>query len=154
MPPQTYNVLFVCAGESARGVLAQAILNRWAGEKFQAWCAAGETAEVHPLAVELLKSNQLWNGQQSAACEQFIGDSAPVMDFVISVGEKLPEGLWNRFPDSPQKAQWRITDPAAVKGDPVLCKTAFRRSFTELENRIKLFVLAWGNNFKSRTLAA
>lgn len=154
MPPQVYNVLFVCAGEPSRGLIAQALLNRWAGDRFHAWCATSETGETHPLTVELLKSHQLWNGQQGVGCEQFTGGGAPVMDFVISVGEKLPEGLWNRFPDSPVKAQWRITDPAAVKGDSVSCKAAFRRSFTELENRIKLFVLAWGNSFKSRTLAA
>jgi protein-tyrosine-phosphatase len=154
MPPQVYNVLFVCADESARGLIAQAILNRWAGDRFRAWCTSGEAAEVHPLAVELLKSHQLWNGQRGAQCEQFTGSSAPAMDFVISVGEKLPDGLWSRFPDSPVKAQWRITDPAAVKGDPVRCKAAFRRSFIELENRIRLFVLAWGNSFKARKLAA
>jgi protein-tyrosine-phosphatase len=154
MPPQAYNVLFVCAGESARGLMAQAILKRWADERFHAWCATGDGGEVHPLAVELLKSNQLWNDQRGVECEQFTGASAPVMDFVISVGYKLPEGLWERFPDSPIKAQWHITDPAAVKGDPVRCKIAFRRSFTELENRIKLFVLAWGNSFRSKSLAA
>ena len=154
MPPQSYKVLFVCAGESARGLIAQAILNRWAGDRFQAWCATLDATEAHPLAVELLKSNQLWDGQRTTGCERFTDSSAPVMDFVISVGEKLPEGLWNRFPDSPVKAQWRITDPAAVKGNPVLCKAAFRRSFSELENRIRLFVLAWESSFRSRTLAA
>lgn len=154
MPPQVYNVLFLCADDSARGIIAQAILNRWAGDRFRAWCMSGEGAEVPPLAVELLKSNQLWNGQRGAQSEQFTGSAAPAMDFVISVGAKLPESLWSRFPDGPVKAQWRITDPTAVSGDPVRCKAAFRRSFTELENRIKLFVLAWGNSFKSRKLAA
>lgn len=154
MPPQVYNVLFVCTGEPSRGLIAQALLNRWAGDRFHAWYATGEAAESHPLAVDLLKSHQIWNNQQGVRCEQFTGSTAPVMDFVISVGEKLPESLWSRFPDSPVKAQWRITDPAAVKGDSVRCKAAFRRSFTELENRIKLFVLAWANSFKSRTLAA
>lgn len=73
-PPQTYKVVFVCAGESARGLIAQAILNRWAGDRFHAWCAVtGETGEVHPLTIALLKSNQLWTGQQDVGCEQLTG---------------------------------------------------------------------------------
>lgn len=154
MPPQPYNVLFLCADDSARGIIAQAILHHWAGDRFRAWYTTGETTEVNPLAIELLKSHQLWNAQRGTHSDQFTASAAPPMDFVISVGAKLPESLWSRFSTSPVKAEWRITDPAAVKGDPVRCKAAFRRSFSELENRIKLFVLAWGNSFKSRRLAA
>jgi len=153
MPPRVYNVLFVCAGESARGLMAQAILNRLAGDRFQAWCTTSDRGEAHPLTVELLKSNRLWDGQHGMRYEQFVSSAAPAMDFVISVGEKPPDSVWNRFADHPVKAQWRITDPAGVKGDAVMRKAAFRRSFVELENRIKLFVLVWGGA-KSRTLAA
>ncbi len=153
MPPQVYNVLFVCAGEPARGLIAQAILNRLAGDRFQAWCATSETREVHPQAVELLKTHRLWSGQRGMRCEQFTGSEAPAMDFVISVGDKLPEAAWNQFSNRPVRAQWRITDPAAIKSDLVKSKAAFRHAFSELENRIKLFVLVWGSP-RSRTLAA
>jgi len=86
-------------------------------------------------------------------CEQFADAEAPPMDFVISVGDKLPETVWSRFANHPVRAQWRITDPTAIKGDLVRCKLAFRHAFSELENRIKLFVLVWGSP-RSRTLAA
>lgn len=155
MTSQVYNVLFVSFGESARGLIAQAILNHWAGEGFQAWCATDHDNQVNPLAVELLKSNQLWNGQRGMNFEQFLDSSlAPLIDFVISVGDRLAESLWNAFPGSPVKAQWPITDPAVVKGDLVRCKAAFRRAFSELENRVKLFALVWDNSSRAKILAA
>jgi protein-tyrosine-phosphatase len=153
MPPRVFNVLFVCAGESARGLIAQALLNRLAPDRFQAWCATGDCGEIHPQTIDLLKAHRLWNGERCMRWEQFTGIVAPEMDFVISVGDKLPESVWNRFPNYPVKAQWRITDPASLKGDPMPRKAVFRRSVVELENRIKLFVLVWGSP-KSRTLAA
>ncbi|GEM_PF-6871490 len=152
MPPRVFNVLFVCAGECARGLIAQALLNRLAPEKFRAWCAPND-CEIHPQTIDFLKANRLWNDERCMRAEQFTGVVAPAMDFVISVGDKLPESVWNRFPNHLVKAQWRITDPAGVKGDPMPRKAVFRRSLVELENRIKLFVLVWGSP-KSRTLAA
>ncbi len=153
MPPQVYNVLFVCAGDPARGLMAQAILNRLAGDRFQAWCTTEENTAVHPLAVQILKSNHSWNGQRAMRYEQLSGTEAPQMDFVISVGERPPDAAWSRFANHPVRAQWRITDPAAFAGDPIKCKAAFRHAFSELENRLKLFVLVWGSP-RSRRLAA
>ena len=153
MPPQIYQVLFVCAGEPTRGVVAHALMDRWGGDRFRASSASlGAAAEVDPLTIELLKARRLWRDQSCAKCDELIGDSGPAFDFVISVGERIPDSIWNRFPHHPVKAHWRITDPIAAKvGDLRLRKTGIARTFTELENRIRLFILA---QRKPRRLAA
>ena len=86
--------------------------------------------------------------------ERFVGESAPVMDFVISVGDKLPAVWWKKFPGSPIEAQWRITDPLVSIIDPMERKARLRRAFVELENRTKLFALVWGRSFEEPDLAA
>ena len=149
-----YRVLFVSWGDSARGLIAQALLEKWNGERFRSWCASLHGQPGHPLILGLLESHRLWKDHESEPLERFVGESAPVMDFVISVGDKLPAVWWKKFPGSPIEAQWRITDPLVSKIDPMERKARLRRAFVELENRTKLFALVWGRSFEEPDLAA
>lgn len=134
-----FNVLFVCTGNSARSIMAEAILNTWAGERFRAFSAGSSPAgKVHPKALELLQGAEIaTEGLRSKSWDEFSGDSAPHMDLIITVcdtakGETCP--VWAGHPVT---AHWGIEDPVAKfnQGDEV----GFREAMRFLENRIRLF---------------
>jgi arsenate reductase len=154
MASQSKNVLFLCSGEPTRGVIAEAIMNRLGGDDFRAFCATINGSRRVPTTVtELLKSNRMPTDCALDELDKFCGDGAPAMDFVIALQPRSSEDPASRLPGHPMKANWRITDPAAVKDNPVERATVLRRSYMELENRIKLFLLVQRPS-KSRVSAA
>lgn len=136
------NVLFLCVGNSARSIMAEALLNRFGSGKFSAFSAGTDpTAQIHPLTLELLERHSLpIEGLRSKSWNEFTGPSAPRFDFVISVCERPEEAVWPWSGDT-VKAHWHITDPVGMEGSALERKNAFSSAFRELENRIKLFVL-------------
>jgi len=155
MAAQAKNVLFVCAGDPARSLMAEAILNRIGGAGFRAFSATvNGPASATSTVTDLLKSNRLPAlNHAPARLEEFCNDGATSMDFVIVLQPPLAEEVIARIPGHPQKANWRISDPGTANGDPIAATAALRKSFLELENRIKLFVLVQHDG-RTRKLAA
>jgi protein-tyrosine-phosphatase len=137
-----HNVLFLCPDNSAVSIIAEAILNRWEGRGFRAFSAGTRRAlEVHPLAFDLLRANRIWRQDlRPKDCGEFLGQDAPRMDFVISLGSQAPDGLPSSWPGTPRVIHWRISEPR-VDGRPAENLRALRKTFSELETRINLFVL-------------
>lgn len=142
MAHKVLNVLFVCEGNAARSVIAEALLNRFGDGRFRAFGASTRPdSEPHPVAVEMLKASGISvAGLRPKSLSEFTSRSAPKMDFVIQMGA-VPAAALRGLPGNPTCAQWGITDPHLAEGDAIAQKSAFRRAFRELENRIRLFVL-------------
>lgn len=141
MSDHIYNVLFLCTGNSARSILAESILRKDAGGRFQAF-SAGSTPKgaVHPLALRALQSlDYPTDGLRSKSWLEFAAPDAPVMDFVFTVcdnaaGESCP--VW---PGQPMTAHWGIEDPAGAVGTEMEKQAAFLTAFRHLKNRIGTF---------------
>ena len=142
MAHRAFNVLFVCEKNSARGFMAEALLNRFGSERFRAFSASIDPdAPVHPMTIEMLNGSGLPSSNlKQRSLGEFTMPAAPRMDFVIVIGKEAGP-LPKNFPGKPFVARWGITNPAEAGGDLVKQKLAFRRAFRELENRIRLFVL-------------
>ena len=137
-----YHVLFLCTGNSARSILAEALINHWGKGRFVGYSAGSRPAgRVNPIALELLQHMQLpTEGLRSKSWDEFAAEGAPSLDFVFTVcdnaaGEQCP--FW---PGQPMTAHWGVEDPAAVEGTDTEKWLAFRKVFRELENRIRIFV--------------
>jgi arsenate reductase (thioredoxin) len=141
MGGRSYDVLFLCTGNSARSILAEALLNHWGGERFRGFSAGSfPKGQVHPLAIELLKRTGLpTEGLRSKSWDEFAAPGAQPIDFVITVCDNAAGEVCPIWPGKPMTAHWGIADPAAVQGN-VEQGAAFRRTLAELEARIKLFV--------------
>jgi arsenate reductase len=142
MTARPYHVLFLCTGNSARSILAEALINHWGKGRFVGYSAGSRpTGRVNPVALELLKHMQLpTGGLRSKSWDEFAAPGAPQLDFVFTVcdnaaGEQCP--FW---PGQPMTAHWGVEDPAAVEGTDTAKWLAFRKAFRELENRIEIFV--------------
>ena len=136
------NVLFLCTGNSARSILAEALIDHWGEGRFKGYSAGSfPKGEVNPLAIELLKQFGMPTGQmRSKSWDEFAAPGAPAMDFVFTVcdqaaGEQCP--IW---PGHPITAHWGVPDPAAAEGSHAMRMLAFREAFAMLERRIKMFV--------------
>jgi protein-tyrosine-phosphatase len=136
------NVLFLCTGNSARSILAEAFLNSAGGGRFRAYSAGSHPAgKVNPFALELLEKNRIsTEGLRSKSWDEFARPGAPQMHFVFTVcdnaaGEACP--LW---PGQPITAHWGVADPAAVQGSDEEKRKAFLAAFTQLSARIRLFL--------------
>jgi arsenate reductase len=136
------NVLFLCTGNSARSILAEAYLNSAGKGKFTGYSAGSHPAgKVNPLALELLQKNRLpTTGLRSKNWDEFARPDAPKLDFIFTVcdnaaGESCP--VW---PGQPVTAHWGVADPAAVTGSEQERRKAFLRAFTELSARINLLL--------------
>lgn len=156
MNSKVYNVLFLCVGNSARSIMAEAILNRRGRGRFRTFSAGSDPkGEVDPLAIQLLKTFDFpTEGLSSKSWREFARPESPQMDFVISVCDKPTLELPEVLAGNPVRAHWGITDPAAAPGDLVDRKNAFRRAFCELENRISLFILLRHEALEPRTQPA
>jgi len=139
---QRYNVLFLCPDNSAGSIIAEALMKRWGDDSFRAFSAGSRPGtEVHPMAMDILKAQRIWDqGLQPKGCEEFLRQDGPRMDFIISMGDHPPDGLPAQWPGNPRVFHWRISEPI-VDGKPAEKSHAFRRTFAELETRIKLFIL-------------
>jgi arsenate reductase len=142
MAEHPYHVLFLCTGNSARSILAEALINHWGKGRFVGHSAGSRpVGRVNPVALELLRHMQLpTEGLRSKSWDEFAAPGAPPLDFVFTVcdnaaGEQCP--FW---PGQPMTAHWGVADPAAVEGSDTEKWLAFRKAFRELENRIKVFV--------------
>ena len=136
-----YNVLFLCTGNSARSIMAEALLNHWGRGRFQAFSAGSHPkGEVHPLALETLERAHLpLEGARSKSWDEFAGPGGPTMDFVFTVCGNAAQEACPRWPGGPMSAHWGVDDPAAAEGSPDERRRAFERAMRELEARIKLF---------------
>lgn len=141
MSDRVYNVLFICTGNSARSILAEALVNRWGKGRFRGFSAGSfPKGEVHPLALKLLQSVGLpTEGMRSKSWEEFARPGAPAMDFVFTVCDQAAGEACPIWPGNPVTAHWGVPDPAAAEGTEEERMAAFRRAHRELENRIKLF---------------
>jgi len=136
----TCNVLFLCTGNSARSILAEALLNRHGEGRFRAFSAGSQPkGEPHPMALDVLQSHGFeTEGLRSKSWSEFSGSDAPHLDLIITVcdnaaGESCP--VW---PGRPVAAHWGIEDPAAVEGGRQ--RDAFEQALRFLHNRISLLV--------------
>jgi arsenate reductase len=139
---RVYNVLFLCTGNSARSILAEALLNRYGNGRFRGYSAGSHPrGAVHPMSLEVLRAAGLpTEGLRSKSWDEFAVPGAPAMDFVFTVcdnaaGEACP--LW---PGQPMSAHWGIEDPAAVEGPEFRQRAAFDEALRLMRNRITAFV--------------
>lgn len=137
-----YNVLFLCTGNSARSIIAEALLNYWGSDKFRGFSAGSHPKDaVNPSALEILRRTRIpVRDPRSKSWDEFADEDAPQMDFVFTVCANAAAEVCPVWPGQPMTAHWGIDDPAAVVGDDVEIALAFRRAFNELENRIKILV--------------
>lgn len=138
------NVLFLCTGNSARSILAEAIFNSLpqAKGRFHAYSAGSQPRlEVNPLAIAALREHRIDpEGLRSKSWDEFARSDAPVMDFVITVCDQAAAETCPVWPGHPTTAHWSVTDPAAVAGTEEEQQRAFRDAFLVLKRRIELFV--------------
>lgn len=141
MPDRPYSALFLCTGNSARSILAESLLNHWGRGRFRGFSAGSfPKGQVHPVAIELLRwMNLPTEGLRSKSWDEFAATGAPPIDFVITVCDNAAGEICPIWPGKPMTAHWGVADPAAVEGDAEKA-AAFRKTLTELEARIKLFV--------------
>jgi protein-tyrosine-phosphatase len=141
MKERPFNVLFLCTGNSARSILAEQLMNYWGGNKFRGFSAGSHPrGAVHPIALELLRHMRLpTEGLRSKSWNEFAKPGAPSLDFVFTVCDNAAGEVCPYWPGQPMTAHWGVEDPAAVDGPDTQKWLAFRTTFKELENRIKVF---------------
>lgn len=140
--PAHYNVLFLCTGNSARSIMAEAIMNQKGRPNFTAYSAGSHpSGTVRPEATAQLASAHLpTGGLRSKSWEEFSKPNAPKLDFVITVCDNAAKEVCPIWPGQPQTAHWGVPDPAAVRGTENEIKQAYRNAFMTLERRISLFL--------------
>jgi protein-tyrosine-phosphatase len=137
-----YHVLFLCTGNSARSIVAEAVMNRWGAGKFVGLSAGSfPKGTVHPIALELLQRHKLpTEGLRSKSWNEFAAPGAPALDFVFTVCDNAAGEVCPVWPGQPVTAHWGLPDPAAVEGTDIEKWTAFRDTLRALERRIQAFV--------------
>lgn len=142
MDNKTYNVLFICTGNSARSIMAESLLRKLGDGHFRAFSAGSfPKGEVHPLALETLASHGYDTaGLSSKSWSVFAGDDAPKMDFVFTVCDKAAGEVCPVWPGQPVTAHWGFADPAAAEGDDDARRAAFNRALLEINQRLRLFL--------------
>jgi arsenate reductase (thioredoxin) len=138
---RVYNVLFLCTGNSARSILAEAIINHVGNGRFRGFSAGSfPKGAVHPIALQLLTRLKLpVEDLRSKSWDEFAAPSAPNLDFVFTVCDNAAGEVCPYWPGQPMTAHWGIPDPAAVAGIDAEKWLAFRQAYTAMENRIKIF---------------
>ena len=141
MTDRPCNVLFLCTGNSARSILAEALINHWGRGRFVGHSAGSSPkGKVHPIALELLEHlNMPTAGMRSKSWDEFAKPGAPELDFVFTVCDNAAAEECPVWPGQPMTAHWGVADPAAVEGSDTDQWLAFRQAFRELESRIKIF---------------
>ena len=142
MTPTPFNVLFLCTGNSARSIMAEAYLNASGRGRFVAYSAGSHPGgKVNPLALELLEKNRIDTaGLRSKSWDEFARPGAPLLDFVFTVCDNAADEVCPIWPGQPISAHWGVKDPAAMEGSDDEKRKAFLRAFTELTARINLLL--------------
>ena len=142
MPDRPYNVLFLCTGNSARSIVAEAILWREGAGKFNAFSAGSQPkGQVHPYALDLLRQlNHPVADLRSKDWDEFAEAGAPALDFVFTVCDNAAAEVCPIWPGQPMTAHWGLPDPAAAEGSEAEKRLAFADTYRMLKNRIAIFV--------------
>jgi arsenate reductase len=137
-----YNVLFLCTGNSARSIIAEAIMTRKGRENFTAYSAGSQpSGTVRPEALKQIEAANLSTaGLHSKSWDQFAKPGAPLMNFVFTVCDNAANEVCPVWPGQPITAHWGVPDPAAVKGTPQEIDRAFSQAFSTLDRRITLML--------------
>jgi len=138
---RSHHVLFLCTGNSARSILAEAALGRLGAQRFRAYSAGSRPrGEVHPLALAILRERGYdVSGLRSKSWDEFARPGSPRLDFVFTVCDNAASEVCPVWPGQPMTAHWGIQDPAAFAGPEEQQLRLFRRVYIELERRIELF---------------
>jgi arsenate reductase len=142
MTQRNYNVLFLCTGNSARSIMAEAIINHKGAPNFTAYSAGNQpTGSLRAEALKQLEASHLPTaGLRSKSWEEFARPGAPPMNFVFTVCDNAANEVCPVWPGQPITAHWGIPDPAAVNGTEEQVRKAFREAFLLLDRRISLFL--------------
>jgi arsenate reductase (thioredoxin) len=140
-PRTPFNVLFLCTGNSARSIMAEAILNAPGAGRFRAYSAGSHpTGHVNPFALELLERNRLpTQGLRSKSWDELAAPGGPDLHFVFTVCDSAASEMCPVWPGQPMTAHWGVPDPAAADGSDDDKRKAFLAAFTALNRRIALF---------------
>ena len=142
MADRIYKVLFICSGNLARSILAQALMNPFGRDRFKAYSAGSHPrGEVQPMTLEVLTSSRYdVGGLRSKSWTEFARPDAPPMDFIITVCDLAAKEACPTWPGQPITAQWDIADPAAVAGDRETQLKALKMAQSQIATRIRLFL--------------
>ena len=142
MGQKTYNVLFLCTGNSARSIIAECVLNKLGRGRFRAFSAGSfPKGEVHPYAVELLRRQAFdTDALRSKSWNEFAAPGAPQLDFVFTVCDNARGEVCPIWPGQPMTAHWGMPDPAAAEGNEAERRLAFADTLRMLNNRVGAFV--------------
>jgi protein-tyrosine-phosphatase len=143
MAEQSYNVLFLCTGNSARSIIAEALVERWGEGGFRGYSAGSHPkGAVHPLALQVLAEAEVSAAGLASKSWQVYGcPDAPRMDFVITVCDEAARETCPSWPGNPVTATWGLPDPAAVEGSAEMQLRAFRKTLQILERRVQMLVV-------------
>ena len=141
MPEKIFNVLFLCTGNSARSILAEALLRRLGRGRFQSYSGgSAPKGRVNPFAIELLVLNNFSAEEfRSKSWDEFSGPNAPLMDFVFTVCDRAANETCPAWPGQPMTAHWGVADPDRPDLAEAEQRRLFMRTYTELDSRIKIF---------------
>lgn len=142
MAERVYNVLILCTGNSARSIMAEALINMMGQGRFQAYSAGSYPAgKVNPFAIEKLASvDYPTETLRSKSWDEFSTPDAPQMDFIITVCDNAAGEVCPIWPGQPISAHWGFEDPAAIEGSDDEKRRAFDQTFRHMMNRVRLFV--------------
>ena len=142
MSDKIYNALFLCTGNSARSIMAEALLNHLGKGRFRAFSAGSHPGgKVNPFAIEQLEKARLSpEGLRSKSWDEFAQPNSPSLDFVFTVCDNAAGEVCPVWPGQPMTAHWGIEDPAAVQGTDEEKRRAFWQAFSQLNRRISLFL--------------
>jgi protein-tyrosine-phosphatase len=139
---RTFNVLFLCTGNSARSIMAEVVLNKLGRGRFRAYSGGSHpTGKVHPLAIQALQRMDLpTEGLRSKSWDEFAIEDAPRLDFVFTVCDKAAGEICPAWPGQPMTAHWGIEDPATFVGPEDKMRATFHNALVMLSRRIELFL--------------
>lgn len=142
MTDKTFNVLFICTGNSARSIMAEGLMNSLADQRFKAYSAGSQpSGVVNPLALQTLEALRVpTDGFRSKSWSEFAAPDAPVMDFVFTVCDSAAGEVCPIWPGQPMTAHWGVPDPAAVEGSDAAKLQAFKDVAITLKRRIELLL--------------
>lgn len=151
-----FNVLFLCTGNSARSIMAEAIMNREGMGRFRAFSAGSQPkGEVHPVALRLLAMlNHDVSSLRSKSWEEFAAPGVLQMDFIFTVCDNAASEICPVWPGNPVSANWGVPDPAAAVGSEAEVYVAFEDSYRMLRNRISLFTALPTSSLESSSIKA